>query len=111
MAQQIETVDDLTGEPGAVPVSFSIGGKAYELDLTPESFEALKNFLAPYIDASRLITPSSRSRSSRRTSAHAQLIRNVRAWANSQSQYNLGTRGRIPAEVIEAYQAEFPEEV
>jgi len=117
MARRIvhQLVDDLDGtilEIGdGETVLFSLDGVAYEIDLTDDNAAALRSALAPYVDAGRSIS-SSRSSSGSSSSASARRRRRpgqqdysaVRAWAKSNG-YQVSERGRVPASVLEAYEA------
>jgi hypothetical protein len=115
MARRIvhQLVDDLDGTVLEVgegeTVLFSLDGTAYEIDLTDENAAALRDALAPYLGAARSIS-SSRSASGsgggggrpRRTGQ--QDYSAIRAWAKSNG-YQVSERGRVPASVLEAYEA------
>lgn len=97
----VELVDDLdqTVIDDGGTYSFSLNGRAYEIDLTSDNLDKLRELLAPFIAAGRRVRGTSvqRSKSSGETSA-------VRAWAQ-QNGYTVSDRGRIPAEIIAAYRA------
>ncbi|WP_347344409.1 Lsr2 family protein [Microbacterium sp.] len=113
MARRIvhQLVDDLDGtvlEVGAgETVRFSLDGVAYEVDLTDANAAALRDALAPYIAAARSV--SSRAAASgggnrRQRRSGQRDYGPVRAWA-SENGYKVSERGRIPASVLEAYDA------
>jgi len=114
MARKIvhQLVDDLDGtvlEPGeGETVLFSLDGKSYEIDLTAENAQALRDSFTKYIDAARRMTSgasssaSSSARGRRRTGQTD--YGPVREWAK-QNGYTVSARGRVPATVIEAYEA------
>ena len=114
MARRIvhQLVDDLDGtvlEIGSgETVLFSLDGAAYEIDLTGENASALRDSLAPYVAAARSIsssrTSSGTSGGSRRRRTGQQDYSAVRAWAKSNG-YKVSERGRVPASVLEAYEA------
>ena len=113
MARRIvhQLVDDLDGtilEIGeGETVLFSLDGTAYEIDLTDGNAAALRDVLAPYISAARSIS-SSRGASGeptrRRRRPGQQDYSAIRAWAKDNG-YDVSERGRVPASVIEAYDA------
>lgn len=113
MARRIvhQLVDDLDGtilEVGeGETVRFSLDGTAYEIDLTDQNAAALRDSLAPYVSAARSIS-SSRGASSeagrRRRRPGQQDYSAVRTWAKENG-YQVSERGRVPASVIEAYEA------
>lgn len=113
MARKIvhQLVDDLDGtvlEPGdGETVLFSLDGVAYEIDLTTGNASALRDALSPYIAAARSISSrsgngSSASRKRRRTGQ--QDYSGIREWAKENG-YQVSERGRVPASVLEAYDA------
>ncbi|MFH8249531.1 Lsr2 family protein [Microbacterium sp. B2969] len=119
MARRIvhQLVDDLDGTVLEVgtgeTVLFSLDGIAYEIDLSDENATAIRAAFAPYVDAARSV--SSRSSSRAQSSAAAQSGRKrrrtgqqdygpVREWAKSNG-YQVSERGRVPASVLEAYEA------
>lgn len=115
MARRIvhQLVDDLDGTVLEVgegeTVLFSLDGVAYEIDVTDDNAAALREALAPYIAAGRSISsaraasagaPSGRKR--RRTGQ--QDYSAIREWAKANG-YQVSERGRVPASVLEAYDA------
>lgn len=119
MARRIvhQLVDDLDGTVLDVgegeTVTFSLDGVAYEIDLTDANAEAFRSALAPYIDAARSVsTARSGGRSAaprpsgggRRRRTGQQDYGPVREWAKSNG-YQVSERGRVPASVLEAYEA------
>lgn len=114
MARRIvhQLVDDLDGTVLEVgegeTVLFSLDGSAYEIDLTDENASALRAAFAPYVAAAR---PIGSSRSSggaggqrKRRRAGQQDYSAIREWAK-QNGHQVSERGRVPASVIEAYEA------
>ncbi len=118
MARKIvhQLVDDLDGTVLEVgdgeTVLFSLDGTAYEIDLTHGNAEALRDALAPYIDAARRVSsrtaaarPAASGGSGRKQKRSGQRDYGpVREWA-AKNGYQLSERGRIPAQVLEAYDA------
>jgi len=116
MARRIvhQLVDDLDGtvlEVGSgETVLFSIDGTAYEIDLTDAHAAALREALAPYIAAARSVSTRASSAAPRAGAARRQKRAGqrdygpVREWA-AQNGYTLSERGRVPAAVLEAYDA------
>jgi Lsr2 len=105
MAQQIAVAleDDLDGGPADQTVRFGLDGAEYEIDLSTRNATAFREKLAPFIERARKSRrgPGSRpvrSASSRKHSG------GIRAWARTQG-IAVSDRGRIPASVIEQYQA------
>jgi len=84
-------------------VRFAIGGTEYEIDLSSKNAAAFRRQLAPFIDHARKTGRGprrlpGRSASSRERSA------DIRAWAKEHG-ITVSERGRIPASVVEQYEA------
>lgn len=117
MARRIvhQLVDDLDGtvlEVGSgETVLFSLDGTAYEIDLTDDNAAGLRAAWAPYIAAARSVsarsvgtrTPGSAGRRTQKRSGQRDYAP-VRAWA-ADNGYTVSERGRVPAAVLEAYDA------
>ena len=102
-----ELVDDLDntviapGQGGTV--TFALDGTSYEIDLGTDNTRALRDALAPFIARAR--STGRRASGARRTrSAGTSDTAVVREWAQRNG-YTVGDRGRIPAEIREAYAA------
>src|SRR4051794_22354444 len=107
----VEVTDDLDGSPDATTVSFAVRGRPYEIDLSPANQEAFDEALARYIDAARKPAGSpapSRAASRARSASNGADTEKVRAWARENGWPALGTRGRIPRDVMAAYTAASP---
>ena len=112
MARRIvhQLVDDLDGTVLDVgsgeTVLFSLDGTAYEIDLTDENAAALRSAIAPYVSAARSISSSrgASDASRKRRRPGQQDYSAVRAWAKDNG-YQVSERGRVPASIIEAYEA------
>lgn len=97
--------DDLDGSDGAEEVSFAFQGTEYTVDLSEKNRVKLEKALAPFIEAGTRV-PATR-RSSRRgsgTTAGKSDAAAIRAWAK-ENKMAVPDRGRIPAEVREAFNA------
>ncbi|HYI49944.1 MAG TPA: Lsr2 family protein [Microbacterium sp.] len=114
MARRIvhQLVDDLDGTVLEVgegeTVRFSLDGTAYEIDLTDGNAAALRNSLTPYVSAARSISSSRGGATSeagrRRRRPGQQDYSAIRGWAKENG-FQVSERGRVPASVIEAYEA------
>lgn len=108
-------VDDLDGSAAEENVSFGLDRIEYEIDLSAEHAHELREVFAPYLAAARRVggrrsagraQPARRSRSNgnagpaRSRSTNAE----IRAWAGEHG-VALAERGRIPGQVIEAFEA------
>jgi hypothetical protein len=107
MAQKtlIQLVDDIDGtviEDGAgETVSFALDGKTYEVDLTNENADTFRGLFQDYIAVARRSGRASKARTSPKGGASAA---EIREWAKSNG-YDVPDRGRIPADVREAFDA------
>ena len=95
--------DDLEGGPATETVQFSLGGREYEIDLNAQNASRFRGQLAPFIDHARPVGASQRGRPVRST-ASRQRSAAIRAWAKERGMA-LSDRGRIPASVVEQYEA------
>jgi hypothetical protein len=111
MAQKmmVSFVDDLDGSEAEGTVAFSISGRDYEIDLSEANAAKLRDVLAPFVAAGRKAGGSTRTvrRASTVSGASTPRTRRedskaIRDWATAQGM-NVSTRGRISAEVLEAY--------
>jgi len=105
MAQKVTVVleDDLTGGPAEQTVRFAFDGTDYEIDLNAKNAAAFGKQLAPYLEHARRVGRGP-SRRPGRTAAGRQRSGDIRAWAKEQG-LAVSARGRIPASVMEQYQA------
>jgi nucleoid-associated protein Lsr2 len=114
MAQKVivELVDDLDGtmSDDISTVSFNLDGVDYEIDLTDANANKLRDELADFVAVARWTggrikrgTSAPRSAGTTRPAADREKTRAIRAWA-LESGYDLAERGRIPSNVIAAYE-------
>ena len=114
MAQKVvvELVDDLDGTiaEDISTVSFGLNGAQYEIDLTDANAERLRNSLAGFVAAARRTggrirrgTPASRPAGATRPAADREKTKAIREWAREHG-HDLADRGRIPSEVLTAYE-------
>ena len=105
MAQKVtvELEDDLTGGPAEQTVRFAFDGADYEIDLSAKNATAFGKQLAPYLEHARKAGRAP-SRRAGRTAAGRQRSGDIRAWAKHHG-IAVSERGRIPASVMEQYQA------
>lgn len=96
--------DDLDGGEADETVSFGLDGRAYQLDLSAKNAAKFRKELAQWITAGRRVTR--RTAKTRRPSMPSATgdSQAIRAWATAAG-YEVGGRGRIPAEVQAAYHA------
>lgn len=107
----VTLVDDMDGTTATGSISFSLEGRPYEIDLSTANADKLRDSLAPFIAAARRssgrIPPKMTSRSTTtRSPVRSDREQNtaIREWAQRHG-HKVGDRGRIPADVLEAYHA------
>jgi Lsr2 len=105
MAQKVHITleDDLDGGDATETVSFGLDGRSYEIDLNDKNAGKLRDALAPYVAAGRRNGGSRNSAAKRRTQVGTS-AREIRDWARSNGR-KVPDRGRIPADVREAFEA------
>lgn len=105
MAQRVtvELEDDLDGGPADQTLRFGFDGADYEIDLSATNASAFREQLAPYIEHARKAGSRPRRRAAR-TPSSRERSGDIRAWAKDHG-IAVSERGRIPASVIEQYQA------
>jgi hypothetical protein len=116
MGQRIEVVLTCDLHDGDVPaeetVTFAVDGTTYAFELCADHLEEFRDTLGRYVAAARRADQPRRGRRRAaessgprgRRGATATDLSEVRAWARSQG-YKVSDRGRISAEVQEAYEA------
>lgn len=97
MAQkaQVVLIDDLDGSPAKETVSFGLGERHYEIDLSTTNAKQLRSELRAYVRQARATAPPAQPAPRRPAAA-------IRQWAQ-QNGYDVSTRGRIRQDIIEAY--------
>lgn len=114
MAQKtiVQLVDDLDGTVSETveTVTFGLDGVSYEIDLRPDNASKLRDHLGTFIGSARrtggrvrrgTASASARGNGSGRSREQTQAIRE---WARRNG-HDISERGRIPAGVIEAFEA------
>jgi hypothetical protein len=95
--------DDLDGGPAEQTLRFALSGSEYEIDLNNKNAKAFRKQLAPYIEHARK-AGRGQPRRSVRTSTSRGRSAGIRAWAKDHG-IPVSDRGRIPASVVEQYEA------
>jgi hypothetical protein len=115
MAQKVNIVliDDLDGSDASETVTFGLDGTTYEIDLNEDNAQALRDSLAGYVGNARKVAGSRRgaarkssssSSASSSSAASGTSAAEIREWARSNG-YDVPERGRIPAEIREAFES------
>jgi hypothetical protein len=105
MAQRVTVAleDDLDGGPADETVRFGFGGAEYEIDLSKKNAAAFRRQFAPFIEHARK-AGRGQPRRPGRGAARRRRSGDIRAWAKDRG-IAVSGRGRIPASVVEQYQA------
>jgi hypothetical protein len=112
MAQKVQVllVDDIDGGAADETVTFALDGVSYEIDLTTEHATELRDALGTWVGHARKVGGRSTSGRGGSSSGGASRPRRssdagaVRTWAKENG-YEVSERGRISAEIREAYEA------
>lgn len=112
----VTLVDDLDGSEAAESVAFALDGVAYEIDLSEENAEKLRDALAGYVAGARradgprrgagrakVAKPAKAARGSR-TAPDREQTAAIREWARANG-YEVSERGRLSANVLAAFEA------
>ncbi|WP_263118158.1 Lsr2 family protein [Cellulomonas sp. RIT-PI-Y] len=109
MAQKVQVllVDDIDGGTAEETVTFGLDGVSYEIDLSEAHAKELRDAFGSWVGHARKV--SSRGTRAASTGGSARPRRSsdagdVRAWAKENG-YDVSERGRISAEIREAYAA------
>jgi len=103
MAQRIvyRLEDDLDNSEAAETIVFGIDSVSYEIDLSADNAQKLRDLLAPYVASGRRVG-GRRKAAGRARRAGGSSAGEIRAWA-ADNGHKVSARGRVPAEVREAY--------
>ena len=106
MAQRVNIVlvDDIDGSDATETVSFGLDGTSYEIDLNDKHAAKLRDALATYVGHARTGGGGRRTRSSSQAATGGASAKEIREWARSNG-FKVPDRGRIPADVREAFDA------
>ena len=115
MARKVQVIlsDDLDDSISAdETVSFALDGTTYEIDLSEKNASEMRDVLGKYVSAARKVssrgTRASGAGRSRATGGGGRMDREqagaIRDWARKNG-HEVSDRGRIPASVVEAYEA------
>jgi hypothetical protein len=103
----VTLVDDFDGEAAAdETVEFGLDGVTYEIDLSSKNAKKLRDDLKLWVEKGRRVGGRRRGRGGGRGRASIDREQSaaIREWARRNG-HNVSTRGRIPADVIDAFHA------
>lgn len=111
MAQKVfvSLVDDLDGTEAEETVQFGLDGVSYQIDLSTDNAEELRDALAQYVEHARRAGGRKRAAvrpavkvAARPATVDREQNQAIRAWARKNG-FQVSDRGRIPSEVVDAY--------
>ena len=115
MAKQIihKLVDDLDGGDADETVKFALDGIQYEIDLSKQNAEKLRELFAPYVGAGSkvarggVVVGGRAARGRGAATADREQNKAIRAWAKKSGK-DISDRGRIPQEIVDEFHARGP---
>lgn len=103
----VTLIDDFDGQGAAdETVEFGFDGVTYEIDLSAKNATKLRSELTRWAESGRRVSGRRRGRSGsgRRGPMDREQSGAIREWARKNG-HDVSTRGRIPAEIVEAFHA------
>lgn len=100
-------LDDLDGESEGSVVRFGLDGTNYEIDLSAKNAAKLNAVLGPFVAVARVAGKPTSMRGQNQPAPsgyNKEQLKAIRVWA-SRHGYTVSDRGRIPVNVVEAFQA------
>lgn len=113
MAERIvhQLVDDVDGteiaEGKGESIEFSVRGVSYRIDLSSANTAKFDKALKPYLDVASKVGGSGRRHAKKagvKGKSSPEHLATIRTWARKKG-YEVSDRGRIPAGVVEAFDA------
>jgi hypothetical protein len=113
MAERIvrQLIDDIDGaeirDGGGERVDFSYRGVDYQIDLSAANIAKLDKALKPYVDAAAKVRAGGRVRRTKSNGggkSSPEQLAAIRDWARKNG-HDVADRGRIKAEIVEAFDA------
>ena len=99
---QVILTDDIDGSDATETVSFGIDGVAYEIDLSDDNAQQLRDQLGEWASKARRV--GGRRNSGTRPADSPSDAGKIRAWARENG-YEVSERGRVAKDIREAYNA------
>jgi len=101
---QVFLVDDIDGGEASETVNFGLDGISYEIDLSDSNAAALRESLSQYVGSAR--RAGRRGGRGRAAPARNTETAKIRDWARERG-FKVSDRGRIPADILAKFGAEF----
>lgn len=108
MAQKVSIIliDDIDGNEAQETVTFGLDGVSYEIDLTTENAEKLRDALAPWVGHARKVARGGgrrRGAGAGTASGAGPTAAEMREWGRANG-FEVSDRGRVPADLRAAYE-------
>ncbi len=112
----VTLVDDLDGSQASESVSFALDGSSYEIDLSEDNADKLRDALALYVASARRgdgarrapgrpkAVKAPKAAKGPRTAPDREQTAAIREWARSNG-HEVSERGRLSASVLAAFEA------
>lgn len=97
---QVRLEDDLKGGEAAETVLFGLDGTTYEMDLSEDNAQSLRDALEVYVQHARVVPTTKRGKAVQRNTN----AKEIRSWAISQG-LEIPARGRLPKTIVDKYNA------
>jgi hypothetical protein len=106
VAQKITVAleDDMDGGPANETMRFGLDGSDYEIDLSKKNADRFRKAVTPFIGHARRVTSRGQAVRGSRIASTRQRSSEIRTWAKEHG-ISVSERGRIPATVVEQYEA------
>ena len=103
MAQRTITqlIDDIDGGEAVETIGFAVDGRSYEIDLNTENAALLREDFARWVANARRTTTTRRKSSATSAQRKRELVA-IREWGRANG-WEVSDRGRVPADLLEAY--------
>ncbi len=101
MVQRMQIIleDDVDGTKADETVTFGLDGVNYEIDLSEENAQQLRDTISPWVEKAR--RTGGRKATGRKSKTGT--ATDIRAWARANGM-QISSRGRVPADIVAAYQ-------
>ena len=106
IAQLIDDLDGTVIDNGeGKQITFSVDGRAYEIDLSDSNADKFYKALTPYVDAARSVKSGTSPRGGQSVRSKSDIdLGAVREWARANG-HTVSDRGRVPSTIVEAYKS------
>ncbi|MFC9786952.1 Lsr2 family protein [Rhodococcus sp. NPDC127528] len=104
IVQLIDDIDQTPIDSGGQTITFSVNGTSYEIDLNTKNATEFHRKLDYYISHATKVGTKNQRRATPRSTGSPDQTKAIREWAAANG-LNVSSRGRISAEIQEAFAA------